>query len=54
MGVSEAELIQIAVRSLGLDDLSPFDPAERIIEYRLRRAGRAPAGRASPCEDSPT
>jgi len=35
-GVSEAELIKIAVRSLGLADLTPFDPAERIIEYRLR------------------
>jgi len=36
VGVSEAELIKIAVRSLGLADLTPFDPAERIIEYRLR------------------
>ena len=39
LGVSERELIRIAVRSLGLDDLSPFDPAERIIEYRLRAPG---------------
>lgn len=38
-GVSEAELIKIAVRSLGLEDLTPFDPAERIIEYRLREPG---------------
>jgi glutamate formiminotransferase/formiminotetrahydrofolate cyclodeaminase len=35
-GVSEKELIKIAVRSLGLDELSPFDPEERIIEYILR------------------
>ena len=39
VGVSEAELINIAVRSLGLGDLTPFDPAERIIEYRLRAPG---------------
>jgi len=36
-GVSERELVHIAVRSLGLGELAPFDPQERIIEYRLRR-----------------
>ena len=36
VGVSEKELIKIAVRSLGLDELSPFDPNERIIEYMLK------------------
>ena len=36
LGVSDAELIKIAVKSLGLDDLTPFDPDEKIIEYRLR------------------
>lgn len=36
-GVSEKELIKIAVRSLGLDELSPFKPEERIIEYLLRQ-----------------
>ena len=35
-GVSEAELVKIAVRSLGLDDLTPFKPEERVIEYLLR------------------
>ncbi|MGL5888621.1 MAG: glutamate formimidoyltransferase [Bacteroidia bacterium] len=35
-GVSEAELIKIAVKSLELDELSPFKPEERIIEYLLR------------------
>ena len=34
-GVPDAELIKIAVRSMGLDDLEPFDPSRRIIEYRL-------------------
>ena len=35
-GVSENELIRIAVKSLGLDELSPFKPEERIIEYQLK------------------
>lgn len=34
-GVSESELIRIAVKSMGLDELSPFKPGERIIEYLL-------------------
>ncbi len=34
-GVPDAELIKIAVKSMGLDDLEPFDPASKIIEYRL-------------------
>ncbi len=37
VGVSEKELIKIAVKSLGLDELSPFKPEERIIEYILAR-----------------
>lgn len=40
-GVSEAELIKIAVKSLGLDELSPFKPEERIIEYLLRDASES-------------
>jgi glutamate formiminotransferase / formiminotetrahydrofolate cyclodeaminase len=34
-GVSENELIKIAIKSLGLDDLSEFDPNKKIIEYLL-------------------
>lgn len=34
-GVSEEELIRIAVRSLGLNDLKPFVPEEKVIEYRI-------------------
>ena len=34
-GVSEKELIKIAVKSMGLDELGPFKPEERIIEYML-------------------
>jgi glutamate formiminotransferase/formiminotetrahydrofolate cyclodeaminase len=32
-GISEHEKIKIAIKSLGLDDLKPFNPQERIIEY---------------------
>jgi len=35
-GVSEKELIKIAVKSLGLDELAPFNPNERIIEYLFK------------------
>src|SRR6201746_1597493 len=35
-GVSEKELIRIAIKSMGLDELSPFRPEERIIEYLLK------------------
>ena len=34
-GISDAELIKIAVKSLGLDELYPFDPQKKIIEYIL-------------------
>ncbi|HKK80466.1 MAG TPA: glutamate formimidoyltransferase [Phaeodactylibacter sp.] len=34
-GVSEEEIIKIAVKSLGLDELTPFDPHQKIIEYQL-------------------
>ena len=36
VGVSEAELIRIAVKSMGLDELRPFDPKKKIIEYMIR------------------
>lgn len=36
IGVSEKELIKIAVKSMGLDELGPFKPEERIIEYQLK------------------
>lgn len=35
VGVSEKELVRIAIRTLGLDELVPFKPEERIIEYML-------------------
>jgi glutamate formiminotransferase/formiminotetrahydrofolate cyclodeaminase len=36
VGVSEAALIHIAIKSMGLDELAPFNPQERIIEYQLK------------------
>src|ERR1700712_2783217 len=36
VGVSEKELIKIAIKSMGLDELTPFKPEERIIEYLLK------------------
>ncbi len=35
VGVSEKELLKIAAKSMGLDDLKPFNPKEKIIEYML-------------------
>ena len=37
-GVSESALVQTAIRSLGLSEIKPFDPKERVIEYRLAMA----------------
>ena len=41
-GVSEKELVHIAIKSMGLDELGPFDPQERIIEYQLASTRSAP------------
>lgn len=35
LGIAESEKIKIAIKSLGLDDLKPFNPKEKIIEYLL-------------------
>lgn len=42
LGISEKELINIAVKSLGLDDLKPFIPEEKIIEYILKDKSKNP------------
>ena len=34
-GIAEEEIVRIAVKSMGLDDLKPFDPKEKVIEYLL-------------------
>ena len=38
-GLPERELVELAVQSLGLAQLSPFDPDKRIIEYAVRMPG---------------
>ena len=35
MGISEEEILKIAVKSMSLDDLRPFDPKEKVIEYLM-------------------
>ena len=35
LGISEEEIIRIAVKSMGLDDLGPFNPKEKVIEYLM-------------------
>lgn len=37
-GVSDDEVIHIAIKSMGLDELTPFDPRKKIIEYQLQDA----------------
>lgn len=39
-GAPERELLEVAIRSLGLRDLGPFDPDQRVIERRIRKDGR--------------
>lgn len=34
-GISEEEIMKIAVKSMGLDDLKPFNPKEKVIEYLM-------------------
>lgn len=43
-GVPEEELIMTAVISLGLNDVTPFDPHKKVIEYQFQPAGRSLAG----------
>ena len=35
LGISEEEIVKIAVRSMSLDDLKPFNPKEKVIEYLM-------------------
>ena len=42
LGISDAEKVKIAVKSLGLDDLAPFDPSKRVIEYVIADANNTP------------
>ncbi|MDD8014195.1 MAG: glutamate formimidoyltransferase [Acidobacteriota bacterium] len=40
-GVPEEEVIRIAVRSLGLNDISPFDPQKKIMEYQFGETAKS-------------
>lgn len=42
VGVPDSELIKIAVKSMGLDEINPFNPEEKIIEYKIsdKKGGR--------------
>ena len=35
LGIEESEILKIAVKSMSLDDLKPFDPREKVIEYLM-------------------
>ena len=35
LGISEAEIVKIAIKSMSLDDLKPFNPREKVIEYLM-------------------
>lgn len=35
LGVSEAEIMKVAIKSMGLDDLKPFNPQEKVIEFLI-------------------
>ncbi len=35
LGIPEHEIVRIAVKSMGLDELKPFEPAEKVVEYML-------------------
>jgi glutamate formiminotransferase/formiminotetrahydrofolate cyclodeaminase len=39
-GVSDAELIKIAIKSMGLNDIHPFNPEEKIIEFVMAEKGK--------------
>ncbi|MBT7670469.1 MAG: glutamate formimidoyltransferase, partial [Bdellovibrionales bacterium] len=38
--VSEQEIINVAISSLGLKDVAPFEPDQKIVEYRFKRSDR--------------
>jgi glutamate formiminotransferase/formiminotetrahydrofolate cyclodeaminase len=39
LGIDEREKVKIAIKSLGLNDLAPFDPEKKVIEYLIRDEG---------------
>ena len=43
VGIPEEDIVKIAVKSMGLDDLKPFHPREKVIEYLLEDVAQAKA-----------
>lgn len=43
-GIPDREIIRMAIKSMGLDELKPFDPAEKVIEYMI--AARRPEAKS--------
>lgn len=41
-GIAEEDIIKIAIKSMGLDDLKPFNPREKVIEYILEDMDKSP------------
>ncbi len=41
-GIAESEIIRMAIKSMGLDDLKPFNPEEKVIEYLLEADTKKP------------
>ena len=39
-GAAEEELIDMAVRSMGLSELKPFDPKEKVIEFKIEKTAK--------------
>ncbi len=42
IGIHESEIIKIAIKTLGLNELAPFDPQKRVIEYMLDADSKKP------------
>ncbi len=42
-GIPEEDIMKIAIKSMGLDDLKPFNPREKVIEYLLEDAQKGEA-----------
>jgi glutamate formiminotransferase/formiminotetrahydrofolate cyclodeaminase len=53
VGVSDKELLKIAVKSLGLNDLYPFKPEEKIIEYAIAARRTEPRAQSVPVPPEP-
>ncbi|MDR3046749.1 MAG: glutamate formimidoyltransferase [Bacteroidales bacterium] len=49
LGIDESEKMKIAIKSMGLDDLKPFVPEEKIIEYLIEKENSAPKLIAMTC-----